>query len=481
MLRNLSYRYKVPLALGLIILLTGAIVSAGLLYRTTRTLEQSLIVNAQQLGEVLARSLGEHLQHDAVWGAYQLIRSPARYTANRYLQPHNILVLDHSNTVFVSTDARRFPLSVPLQTLGAEFRLLDEQLTMHPDSNRVIDFAENAHMIIALPVRMGDAVVGHVAILYDGSLFTQQLVLQSMEAGIITLAILGGLLPLGWLFGNRIAQPLVKLTRCMSEVGKMTPAEMDCKLIDSRDEIGRLSQQFREMLRELENKQDLEKSIMVSDRLAALGRLVAGIAHEINNPLAGMLNAINTYKKHGSNDPLALRTVDLLERGLEQIRTTVSALIVEARITRTPLGPQDIEDIQTLVMPQARKKHLQLSWESNLEQAIDLPSSLVRQVLLNLALNAIHAAPEGSEITCRVSRQDNELHINMINASDRIPVEKLERLFEPFVGSSDSGSGLGLWVTYQIIEQLVGKISITTPDGQVSVAIHLPLQEVEAA
>lgn len=481
MLRDLSYRYKVPLAFGLIILLTGAIVSAGVLYRTAKTLEQTLIANAQQLGEILTLSLGEHLQHDAVWNAYQLIRSPARSAASRYLQPHNILVLDRNNTVFVATDARRFPLLAPLKTLGAEFHLLEEHLIAHPDSNRVIDFEESAHLIIALPIRVGDSILGHVAILYDASLFMQQLVLQSVEAGMITLAILGGLLPLGWLFGNHIAQPLVKLTRCMSEVGKMTPAEMDCKLIHCNDEIGRLSQQFRDMLRDLEEKQALEKSVIVSDRLAAIGRLVAGIAHEVNNPLAGMLNAIDTYKKHGGSDPLALRTVDLLERGLEQIRATVSALIVEARVTRTPLGPQDITDIQTLVMPEVHRKRLQLAWESDLDQAIDLPSTLVRQVLLNLTLNAIHAAPESGEIRCHITRDNHGLRITMRNDSDQIPVGKLERLFEPFVGSGESGAGLGLWVTYQIIEQLGGRISISAPGSHVIVDIQLPVQEQAVA
>lgn len=480
MLRNLSYRYKVPLSFGLAILLTGAIMSVSLLYRNTRSLQQDLVINAQQLAEVLARTLGEYLQHDAVWDAYQLIRSPARYGDNHYQQPQNILVLDNSNSVFVATDGRRFPMLAPLGTLGSEFQQLEALFLEKPDSNRVVNYKARAHLIIAQPVRVGDSLLGHIIILYDSSLFTQQLVQQAIEAGMITLLILAALLPLGWLFGNRIAQPLVKLTRCMSEVGKMTPAEMDCKLIHSNDEIGRLSQQFREMLRDIEDKQALEKSMLVSDRLAAIGRLVAGIAHEINNPLAGMLNAIDTYKKHGGNDPLALRTVSLLERGLEQIRTTVSALIVEARITRSPLTPHDIGDIHTLIIPEARKKSLQLAWVSDLDSAVDLPSSLVRQVLLNLALNAIHASPEGGVIHCHITHHPHGLQINMRNDSDPIPAGELEHLFEPFVSNSESGTGLGLWVTYQIIEQLGGKISITTPAGQVVVDIQLPVQDQEA-
>jgi len=460
MLHNLSYRYKVPLSFGFVILLTGTIISASLLYRSAENLKQDLIVNAQQLGEVLARSLGEHLQHDAIWDAYQLIQSPARYTGNHYLQPHNILVLDNRNTVFVATNARRFPLLASLDTRGTEFRLLKEQLVATPDSNHVINFEESDHLIIALPIRVGDSLLGHVAILYDWSLFRQQLLLQFIEAGMITLLVLAALLPLGWLFGKRIAQPLVKLTHCMSEVGKITPAEMDCKLIRSNDEIGRLSQQFREMLRDIEDKQALEKSMLVSDRLAAIGRLVAGI---------------------GGDDPLALRTVSLLERGLEQIRTTVSALIVEARITRSPLTPHDIEDIQTLVIPEARKKSLQLAWESDLDSTVDLPSSLVRQVLLNLALNAIHASPEGGVIHCHIAHLPHGLQISMHNDSDPIPDGELEHLFEPFFSNSESGTGLGLWVTYQIIEQLGGKISITAPARQVVVDIQLPIEEQEAA
>jgi len=225
----------------------------------------------------------------------------------------------------------------------------------------------------------------------------------------------------------------------------------------------------------LEGKQRLERQIVTADRLAAIGRLTAGIAHEINNPLAGMLTAIDTARKHGEPDPISASTLSLVERGLQQIRHSVSALLVEARFEARALTPQDVEDVRTLLEPESVTREQTLLWESHLNRAVPLPSTPIRQILINLILNAIQAAGRGGTVTCHIRADTEQMSFEVRNDGRAIPAELMEHLFEPFSSGSEGGSGLGLWVTYQIVEQLRGTIRVKSGPPETEFAVALPL------
>ena len=257
----------------------------------------------------------------------------------------------------------------------------------------------------------------------------------------------------------------------------MPPTELARDLYRSGDEIGRLGTRFEKMLVELEEKQKLEREIVTADRLAAIGRFTAGIAHEINNPLAGMLTAIDTARKHGEPDPVSASTLSLVERGLEQIRRSVSALLVEARFEERALTPQDVDDVRTLLEPEVAVREQRLRWDSRLEHAIPLPSTPIRQILINLMLNAIQAAGRGGTVTCRIGADTSQMSFEICNDGRPIPSEQIAHLFEPFSRGADGGSGLGLWVTYQIVEQMRGTIRVRNGPPETEFAVALPLGE----
>jgi len=477
MFNNLSYKIKVPLSFGLIILLTGVVITSSLLYRTSKIAQKDIVTQAYQLSEVLTYSLGNYLRHDDVWKAYKLIKTSTAHQKVPSLTPKTVIVLDKNQQVFASTDPARFPLKSPIQKKRGIFNYLNQTLSNNSLSGNIINYQKNNLLLIALSIKSNETNIGTLAIVYDLSFFEQRVFNQAMEASTVTLIILIILLPLSWFLGKQISKPLLKLTSCMSNINNVSLSEIDCNLVESKDEIGLLGRQFSLMLHELESKQELEKTVIFSERLAAIGKLVASISHEINNPLAGMLNAIDTYKIYGSNDPHAIRTFNLLERGLNQIRQTVSALIIEARSKNTPISPTDIDDILTLIEPESRTKKLQLIWKSNLSRKINLPATFVRQILLNIIINAINASPENREILCNIHVNTNELLIDVSNECENISKEKLEHLFEPLVSYNENGTGLGLWATYQIVEQLNGKISITTPFGKFHIKIILPFED----
>jgi signal transduction histidine kinase len=260
---------------------------------------------------------------------------------------------------------------------------------------------------------------------------------------------------------------------------RKVPAQLDDiapeTLPDTGDEIGELTRTFRLMLLDLKRKRELEEQVMASERLAAIGRLAAGIAHEINNPLGGMLNAISTYRRHGSDEPLAKKTLALLERGLTQIRSSVGALLVETRLSDRPLTREDVDDVLVLISPEADRKGGAIERDIQLDIPVPLPAGQVRQILLNLLLNAAHAIERNGTIRFRVHGRADALSIGVENDGRHIPEEKLQYLFEPFTLAGGEGSGLGLWVVYQIVNQLGGELTVASKPGWTVFSVELPL------
>jgi signal transduction histidine kinase len=207
--------------------------------------------------------------------------------------------------------------------------------------------------------------------------------------------------------------------------------------------------------------------------------LTAGIAHEVNNPLVGMLTALNTLRHHDELSPRTLKTLTLLERGLMQIKDTVGALLVEAKVKSRDLLPQDVEDVRTLIEPQARERGVSLRWDNQLKAALGLPSSSVRQVLINLLLNAVQASEPGGEVSVTITTVETTLSIAVVNGGRVLTDMQTAHLFEPFANEDERGHGLGLWVCYQIVRQLGGNIAVESELrdglGRTSFAVTLPL------
>jgi two-component system NtrC family sensor kinase len=270
---------------------------------------------------------------------------------------------------------------------------------------------------------------------------------------------------------------LLQLSETMSNITPPLPEAGEIMLEESGDEIGQLGKSFKSMIAELKENENLQHQIIASDRLAAIGRLAAGIAHEINNPLGGMLNSISTYKRHGAQDPFTLKTFSILERGLTQIKETVAALLVEAKARTRPFDQNDIEDICTLMHADVRAKHVNFTRENDIIDTQALPSTLVRQVIINLLLNAIRETQEYGHVHLHIYRDRGSFVIDVANNGSYIPPEKVAYLFEPFTTLNDSGSGLGLWVIYQITQQMGGLITVRSEPDETRFIVQLPLQE----
>lgn len=468
-LRDLSYSYKAPLGVSIVIVMTAVVITSVLMAQAYADSKRELLANGIDLGGVLSHHLRAALLHDEIWEAYEAVAAPLAHGLMRDLKG-GIVVLDRNQQIFVSAQPRRFPILHRMSEVDSTLIQVERVIaTASRTTPYALETPGSSSIFAVAPILADDGGrLGNVVILFPRDAIYPRFKRIASRAGLATVAVLALLLPIAWFSSKRAIAPLTQLAHCMGRIGRESPASIECRLHAGADEIGTLGNRFQTMLGELRQKEFLEKQVLASERLAAIGRLTAGIAHEINNPLGGMLNAISTFKRHGDGEGRKINTLALIERGLTQIKETVGALLVEAKLESHALDATDIDDVRKLALPGIEEKQLQLEWSNRLRAPIALPSTQIRQIMLNLVLNAARASEPHGVIRVDIGADSGETFtLHVWNGGAYIDKEHMEHLFEPFFTSKDgSSNGLGLWVTYQLVKQLNGEIDVTSgPDG----------------
>lgn len=470
---NFSYRVKVPFSLVLSILISGLVITGVLIARASKDLRADLYDNAQDVGSLLVNSLVPAIRHDDLWLAYQILNGAGE--ASEIARKRTLLVVDTDWRTFVSNHPREFPIQSNPSELDAEIARLLESLKLDaPLKPLMYEQGSDDSIYVVLPLIDDGIRVGLLVMGYPKDLLMPKLIGLYWRVTLTAFAMIALMIPIGWQIGKRMVAPLVHLSQSMAFIGSKPLTEIEYQLPDRRDEIGRLGRQFQMLLESLVEKERLETQVIASERLAAIGRVAAGVAHEINNPLGGMMNAINTFRRYGEADSLTEKTASMLERGLKQIRDTVSILLVQSKVATHSFTLRDFDDVRALLAPEAKNQGVLLAFNANLTEPLDLPSTPVRQILINLVLNAIQACQQGEQVTCRVDIDSRGISILTENPGEEIPAEKMGQLFEPFVHGDSGGQGLGLWVTYQIVQQLNGEIAVFSEQGITRFHINIP-------
>ena len=262
---------------------------------------------------------------------------------------------------------------------------------------------------------------------------------------------------------------------------------------EGRDELGRLGKSFNTMVvrladaqRRLENRHAEE--IRRAEHMASLGKMAAGIAHEINNPLAGMQNCVKTLFKGARDDGQRLQYLSMLQEGLGRVGRIMGQLLDFAReakpqLARTDLGAVIGRCLSLLEHEMAvRNISCSLAVESELPILLADPHQL-EQVFLNILMNAMDATPEGGrlDVSARL-RHDREGPFAEVKVTDTgmgIPAEDLSRIFDPFFTTKEvgKGTGLGLSVSYGIVRAHGGLIDVQSEIGRgSSFTVTLPVR-----
>jgi PAS domain S-box-containing protein len=232
-------------------------------------------------------------------------------------------------------------------------------------------------------------------------------------------------------------------------------------------------------LRDITERKLLENHLRRSDRLISLGTLAAGVAHEIRNPLTGVCLLLDDLHDHLAEKPQEREMIQKALSEVERLENVANGLLdFAAPSSRLRFVVQPVEEVIRntlfLIQKQCKKQNISL-----VIQVVDplpplhLDPDRFRQSLLNLFLNAIHAMPEGGELSLRVDQvlEDQSLvsgpavRILVTDSGEGIPSEDIEYIFDPFFSRNPYGVGLGLAVVHSIIEEHGGRIAVSSELG----------------
>ncbi len=224
-----------------------------------------------------------------------------------------------------------------------------------------------------------------------------------------------------------------------------------------------------------------QREIEQSARLASLGTLAAGFAHEIKNPLTVLCNLMALYPEQHRDKEFLKTFQEMMPRQLTRINQLVQNILNFARPADTKRGALYLEEVleRTAVFLKipAGKKSISIETVINSRPTIKGSAKELEQVLLNLGLNAIEAMPGGGKIIFSLETQEQTAVLKVSDTGKGIDKKDLPRIFEPFFTKKANGTGLGLSIVYNIIERHHGKITVSSQKNRGTVfTICLPLK-----
>jgi two-component system sensor histidine kinase HydH len=226
------------------------------------------------------------------------------------------------------------------------------------------------------------------------------------------------------------------------------------------------------LFKDLTEVRSLRKEIARSQRLASVGRLAAGVAHEIRNPLSSIKGFATYFKERYRDTPQDQQTADIMIAEVDRVNRVVGQLLEFAKPVSVSPKPtllkELIDNSVRLIEKQARDQNITVETLNSADvNEATIDPDRITQVLLNLYLNAIDAMETGGQLDVELShREDNRIEIKVSDTGCGIPGEDLSRIFDPYFTSKSSGTGLGLTIAHNIMEAMGGQILVENRPGQ---------------
>lgn len=280
---------------------------------------------------------------------------------------------------------------------------------------------------------------------------------------------------------NRPVRELVLAT------GQIASGDLSRQIpVKSGDELGLLTLSFNRMIQSL---RDSQSELIKTEKLAAMGRLSAGVAHEIRNPLNAMKGAISYLQRRRKDDGLVIEYTDLILEEINRLGEFVSEFLLFARQSEPKRVTTDINEIiqNVLNLYEVTFREHAIDFRLRTEGAlpkIKIDPQQFEQVFVNLFNNALHAMPQGGELIVRsrfvsdsgAVENASKIIVEVTDNGSGIPEDKIRHIFDPFFSTKESGTGLGLPISLGIVEAHGGLLTVTSTSGErTDVVIELPI------
>ncbi|MBT4889077.1 MAG: HAMP domain-containing protein [Rhodospirillales bacterium] len=423
------------------------------------------------------------LQNDS-WSLYKSLKNMAN-DASDGMQDTKILtgmIQDPDGNVLAHLNPGNNPLGMPLIHSGeVETRFFTASKEVRVPTILNTDISVKGFLEAVAPIYSDGKLLGVVRVRLSYKELYQKAQRSSFVIIGMTLALVALGSFLGTMISRRITKPLTAMTEGIEAVSSGELSDIKPIPVNFDDELGVLANAFNKMAKEMVEKKSLEEQIAVSEKLVALGRISAGVAHEVNNPLAGLMNCIDTLKKHPDDPELVERYLPLLDKGLNRIKNIVESLLIELR-TEEAHGTDNsssLEDLRDIVVSEINDRDIILNWDNTLGEQVLINRRRVQQIVLNLLKNSIQALPDKGVVSFSTRQNSDTIILVVTDDGPGIPAQYKSQLFDPFFTTKINGTGLGLWIVYRLAESMQGVIEVESEVGMgTQFKVTLPLIEL---
>lgn len=419
----------------------------------------------------------------------------------------NLVILDHNGmpvfTFGLSEETMQSSITLAREAMGA----MTETVNYSGTTWGVL-WLRKKDIHISAPLLLENRLHGGIAInssldkIYDVMRSAEKLILIYIILDTVILAVVGI-----YLLSRIVVKPIYRLLKMTEEYkgGEIVPSVVE----DSRNEIGNLSRSLGNMLQRLdENKKELkahissleeanrnlkqaQKEIIRSEKLASVGRLAAGVAHEIGNPIGIILGYLELIRKDDIKDEEKRDFLDRVESEITRVNRIINQLLDFSRPSSGKKEEINIHDLildtVNILKPQSMMEGIKINMDfraSNDKVLTD--QNQLKQVFLNILMNAADALSmepsskggKSKELAIESSNPGDLIKLKFKDNGQGIAQEELDHIFDPFYTTKEpgKGTGLGLSVCYRIIEEEGGSISAESSPGEgMTIIIEFPL------
>ncbi len=326
-----------------------------------------------------------------------------------------------------------------------------------------------------------DSCIGIVAASLDLRLLSQERATLRLWLFAFDLGLGALCAALGYFVIERVQRPVSMLAEHLAGAARGAPTEIGAEDIPSGNpKAERMLHAYNSMVRAHSEREALLSQMAMQEREAVLGRLAATVAHEVRNPLAGMKTALGTLSRFGEDAETRQEAVEFLLRGVRALEGVVDATLASyrSRPAFRHLSRKDFEDLRLLVEADSRAQNVRIAFTLELPEYVSVSAFEVRQVVLNLLLNAVRACPPRGCVTLEALATQDGLRIvvgNELRGGERGLQPVLDQ-----VASKTSPEGLGVSVVLRLVEHLNGSVSVASEPGKGTlVALSLPWHRAE--
>ena len=461
---------KAPLLVAVLMFVVSAIITNQVLSRLDDTQQRHLQQLTSAYLDGLSSAVTPAVVRDDVWEVFDnLDRSRAQY---RSLNVNWTIVKDTSGRVIAASD----PVQFPTQSTGPEVAFRSDL----PD--RVFIDAEKAVAHFSRDISYQGRTLGVISSEADIASLLQEreeIFWTLIATNLLLTAIMA---VIGFALVRRMTRPVALLTRLFETGSKGSMEKVEAQVVSRQSrEFKHLFAGYNTLVQAQNERETLSLQLAEEEKVASVGRLASGMAHEINNPLGGMFNAIESLKKHGDTPHVRSTSIRLVESGLMGIRDLVRSTLATYRVERQirDLTASDLDDLRLLVKPEAKRFNLRLEWHIEFSDDVAAPAVPIRDAALNLLLNACHVSPEGGRVAFHSSVTEEHVLIDVTDSGTGLPDHIKEYLNRPGAGSAplDRRSGLGLWIVKRLCDEMGAQLQvISTGKAGTKLRLSVPLQ-----